>query len=69
MPDDPAVPPARFPYQSPPRPRRAPDAPAADAPAEPDVYGGQWGDSGQEKTPGPPPADRPDKIETPPEKN
>jgi len=39
------------------------------APDDPSVYGGQWGNSGQEKKPGPPPSDRPQKIETPPEKN
>ncbi|WP_372784452.1 hypothetical protein [Phenylobacterium sp.] len=42
--------------------------PKTEEPADPSVYGGQWGDGAQQKTPGPPPPDRPDKIETPPGK-
>jgi len=33
--------------------------------ADPSVYGGNWGNTGQNKKPGPPPPDRPDKIKTP----
>ena len=36
-------------------------------PADPSVYGGQWGNTGGAKKPGPAPTDRPDKIETPPD--
>ena len=46
-----------------------PGTPAKGKPADPSVYGGQWGEGGPEKPPGPNGADRPDKIETPPEKN
>ena len=55
MPDQPQPPPAK------------PADPVK--PADPSVYGGQWGGGDQPKTPGPPPLDRPGKIEVPPEKN
>jgi len=71
MPDP--IPPARYPYQSAPRPARRPpeDAPPSpqSPPADPDVYGGQWGAGDPKKPPGQTPPDRPDKIETPPENN
>jgi hypothetical protein len=38
-------------------------------PADPEVYGGQWGDGDKPKEAGPPPTDRPDKITPPAEKN
>jgi hypothetical protein len=53
-----------------------PDQPASNPqplppkpPADPEVYGGQWGDGDTPKQPGPPPNDRPDKITPSPDKD
>jgi hypothetical protein len=51
---------------NPPQPTPAPPK-TPDKPVDPAVYGGQWG-GGDPKTSDPTP-DRPDKIQTPPEKN
>lgn len=47
------------------KPEETPPKPPPAAP-EPPVYGGEWGDTGQPKTPGTPPPDRPGRIKTPP---
>jgi hypothetical protein len=47
------------------QPQPAPSTPAK--PADPAVYGGQWGE-GDKKEPGVPPLDRPEKIAPPADK-
>jgi len=53
-----------MPDQPPPQPPAKPPT-TPGKPADPSVYGGQWGNTGQAKKPGPPPPDRPGKIKTP----
>lgn len=51
-----------------PMPDQPNPAPKPGQPTDPRVYGGQWGPGDKDQKPaGPPPLDRPDKIEPPPE--